>query len=48
MALAMEEDGRARLVNMAQVDERTWCSCWSVAGDVFSVVRPEIGAGAER
>ena len=48
IAVAMEEEGAARLVNTAQVDGRTWYSYETVAGEVFSVVRPEIGAEAER
>jgi hypothetical protein len=48
MAVAMEERGGARLVNTAQVDGRTYYSYETVAGDVFSLVRPEMGAEAER
>jgi len=48
IAVAMEEDGRARLVNMAQVDGRTWYSYEALSGEVFSVVRPEIDAKTER
>jgi hypothetical protein len=44
----MEEDGRARLVNTAQVDRRTWYSYEAVTGEVFSVVRPEIDGETER
>jgi len=48
LAVALEEKGKAKLVNTAQVDGRTYYSYETVAGDVFSVVRLEIGAGAER
>jgi hypothetical protein len=48
LAVAMEESGKAKLLNTAQVDGRTWYSYESAAGDVFSVVRPEIGAELER
>ena len=44
----MEEEGAAKLVNTAQVDGRTWYSYETVAGEVFSVVRPEIGVEEER
>ena len=47
LAVAMEEEGAAKLINTAQVDGQTWYSYETVAGDVFSVVRPEIGAEAE-
>ena len=48
LAVAMEEEGAARLVNTTQVDGRTWYSYETVAGEVFSVVRPEIGVEEER
>ena len=44
----MEEEGAAKLVNTAQVDGRTWNSYVTVGGEVFSVVRPEIGTEAEK
>jgi hypothetical protein len=44
LAVAMEESGKAELINTSQVEGRTWYSYQTVAGDVFSVVRPEIGA----
>lgn len=44
----MEENGAARLVNTAQVEGRTWYRYESEAGDVSSVVRPEIGAETEK
>ena len=48
LAVAMEEEGATKLINTAQVDGRTWYSYETVAGEIFSVVRPEIGAEAER
>jgi hypothetical protein len=48
LTVAMEESGMAELINTAQVDGRTWYSYDSVAGDVFSVVRPEIDPELER
>ena len=48
IAVALEENGGCRLINTAQVHGRTWYSYESVAGEVFSVVRPEIGAETER
>jgi hypothetical protein len=48
LVVAPAENGGARLVNTARVDGRTWYSYETVAGDVFSVVRPEMGAEAER
>jgi hypothetical protein len=48
LAVAMEEDGSAKLINTAQVDGRTWYSYEAATGEVFSVVRPKIDAETER
>lgn len=48
LAVAMEEDGKATPINTAQVDGRTHYSYQTVAGDVFTVVRPEIDAETEK
>jgi hypothetical protein len=42
LAVAMEESGIAELQNASHVDGRTRYSYKSAAGDVCSVVRPEI------
>lgn len=44
LAVAMEESGMTELINTAHLGGRTWYSYESAAGDVFSVVRPEIDA----
>jgi hypothetical protein len=48
IAVAMEENGRGRLVNTSEVDGQTWYSYESLAGEVLSVVRPQIDAETER
>jgi hypothetical protein len=37
LAVAMEESGIAKMTNTAQIDGRTWYSCESASGDVYSV-----------
>ena len=46
--MAMEEDGKATLLNTAQVDGRTHYSYRTVAGDVFTVVWPDIDPEMEK
>ena len=48
LAVALEESGKAKLINTAQVDGRTYYSYKTIAGDVFTVVRPDIDAGVEK
>jgi len=48
LAVAMEKNRSAKLANTAQVDGRTWYSYQAATGEVFSVVRPEMDAEAER
>jgi len=48
LATAMHEAGKFELLNVAEVDGR-WCYTFrSTAGDVFSVVRPEMDKETER
>jgi hypothetical protein len=48
LAVAVEESGIAELTNPSQIDGRTWYSYESASGDVYSVVRPEIGPELEK
>jgi hypothetical protein len=48
LAVLLEESGKATLLNTSQVDGRTHYSYHTVAGDIFTVVRPEIDAQTER
>jgi len=47
LATAMHEAGKVELLNVAEVDGR-WHYTFSGAGEVFSVVRPEMGKDVER
>jgi hypothetical protein len=47
LATAMHEAGKFELLNIAEVDGR-WHYTFSGAGEVFSVVRPEIDKETER
>ena len=47
LATAMHEAGKFKLLNVAEVDGR-WHYTYSGAGDVFSVVRPEMSKQMER
>ena len=42
LAVALEESGKAKLINAAQPEGRTHHSYGTVAGDVFMEARPEI------
>ena len=42
LAVAMEESGKARLISTSELDGRTHYTYVGAAGDVFSVVRPDI------
>ena len=48
LAVAMEERGKSKLLNTAHVDGRVYYSYQTIAGDVFSVPRPEIDAEMEK
>ena len=48
LAVALEESGKAKLLNTSQVEGRTHYSYKTIAGDVFTVVRPDIDAGMEK
>ena len=48
LAVAVQESGKAKLLNTSQIDGRTHYSFVSAAGDVYSVVRPEMDAKLER
>lgn len=48
LAVAMEESGKAELINTSEPNGRTHRSYLGAAGDVSSVVRPEIDAELER
>ena len=48
LAVALEESGKAKSINIAQVEGRTHYSYRSVVGGVFVVVRPENGAEVEK
>jgi len=48
LAVALEESGKATLINIARVEGRTHYSYRTVAGDVFTVIRPNIDAEMER
>ena len=47
LATAMHEAGKFELLNVAEVDGR-WHYTFSGAGEVFSVVRPEMSKETER
>ena len=47
LATAMHEAGKFELPNVAEVDGR-WHYTFSGAGEVFSVVRPEMSKEVER
>ena len=47
LATAMHEAGKFELLNVAEVDGR-WHYTFSGAGEVFSVVRPEMSKEMER
>ena len=47
LAIAMHKAGKFELLNVAEVDGR-WHYTFSGAGEVFSVVRPEMGKEMER
>jgi len=47
LATAMHEPGKFELLNVAEVDGRWHCT-FSGAGEVFSVVRPEMTKEMER
>ena len=47
LATAMQEAGKLELLNVADVDGR-WHYTFSGAGEVFSVVRPEMSKEMER
>jgi hypothetical protein len=47
LAIAMHEAGKFELVNVTEVDGR-WHYTFSGAGEVFSVVRPEMSKEDER
>ena len=47
LATAMHEAGKFELLNVAEVDGR-WHYTFSGAGEVFSVVRPEMDKDTER
>ena len=47
LATAMHEAGKFELLNVAEVDGR-WYYTFSGAGEVFSVIRPEMSKEDER
>jgi len=42
LAVALEESGKARLLNISQIEGRVHYSYQTIVGDVFTVVRPEM------
>ena len=48
LAVALEESGKAKSINIAQVEGRTHYSYRGVVGDVFVAVRPDIDAEVEK
>ena len=48
MAVALEESGKTELINVAQVDGRVYYSYRTIAGDVFSIVRPNFDTETEK
>ena len=48
LAVALEDSGKATLVNTAQIEGRTHYSYQTVAGNVFTMIRPDIDAEIEK
>jgi len=47
LAVAQEMSGRARLLNISQIEGRIHYSYLTIVGDLFTVVRPDIDAEME-
>jgi len=48
LAIAMQEAGKLELIGVTRVGDRIHYAFRSIAGDVFSIVRPEITKEVER
>jgi len=48
LAIAMQEAGKFELIGVTQVGDRIHYAFRSIAGDVFTVVRPKISKEVER